>query len=42
VRLIGFAPNAAEKDRLTAVAAATPGVERVDNLVVVAVSPPTL
>lgn len=41
VRLIGFAPNAGEKDRLTALAAATPGVERVDNLVVVATSSPT-
>lgn len=40
VRLIGFAPNDGEKERLTRIAAESPGVSRVDNVVVVATSLP--
>jgi osmotically-inducible protein OsmY len=40
VKLIGFARDAIEKNRLTAIAGGVPGVNRVDNLVVVASSAP--
>lgn len=40
VKIIGFARNAIEKDRLTEIAGGIPGVQRVDNRVVVATSEP--